>query len=91
MQGRGDASFDVIDDAAYRLKSYPNIKLKVIPSPEFGLTYACFGLSKGNYALRDWLNIALYEMHTTGVVEQTWEKWFLKPMDTKVPVTPYFR
>ena len=90
VQGRGDASFDAIDEVAYRLKIYPNIKFKVIPSPEFGVTYACFGVSKGNYALRDWLNIALYEMHTTGVVEQAWEKWFLKPMDTKVPVTPYF-
>lgn len=89
-QGRGDASFDGIDAVSYRLKIFPAIRWKVIPSPEYGVTYSSFGVAKGNYALRDWLNIALYELHTAGTVETIWEKWFLKPMDTKVPVTPYF-
>lgn len=89
-QGRGDASFDGIDAVAYRLKIFPAIKWKVIPAAEYGVTYSSFGVAKGNYALRDWLNIALYELHTAGTVEAIWEKWFLKPMDTKVPVTPYF-
>ncbi len=89
-QGRADAAFDGIDAAAYRLKIYPNVKFKIISTPEFGVTYSSFGVAKGNHTLRDWVNIALYELHTTGVVEQLWEKWFLRPMDTKVPVTPYF-
>jgi polar amino acid transport system substrate-binding protein len=89
-QGRGDASFDGIDAVAYRLKLYPNVKWKIVPIAEWGVTYSSFGVAKGNYALRDWLNIALYELHVGGVVERIWEKWFLKPMDTKVPVTPYF-
>jgi hypothetical protein len=25
-----------------------------------------------------------------GAVEQTWEKWFLQPMDTKVQASSYF-
>ncbi|CAM2862676.1 transporter substrate-binding domain-containing protein [Komagataeibacter xylinus] len=89
-QGRGDASFDRIDSMEYRLKIFPAIKWKIIPSPEFGVTYSGFGMEKGNYSLRDWLNIALYELHTSGMIETLWEKWFLRPMDTKVPVTPYF-
>jgi len=89
-QGRGDASFDGIDAVAYRLKIFPATKWKIIPSPEYGVSYSSFGVAKGNYTLRDWLNIALYEFHTAGTVEAIWEKWFLKPMDTKVPVTPYF-
>jgi len=89
-QGRGDASFDAIDGLALRLKSRPSIKWKITAAPEFGVTYSCLGVAKGNYGLRDWLNVALYELHTSGTVEQLWEKWFLKPMDTKVPVTPYF-
>jgi polar amino acid transport system substrate-binding protein len=89
-QGRGDASFDGIDAVAYRLKIFPNIKWKIIPVAEFGVTYSSFGVAKGNHSLRDWLNIALYELHTAGAVERIWEKWLLKPMDTKVPVTPYF-
>lgn len=89
-QGRGHASFDGIDAVAYRLKIFPNIKWKILPVAEWGVTYSSFGVAKGNYALRDWLNIALYELHVSGAVERIWEKWFLKPMDTKVPVTPYF-
>jgi polar amino acid transport system substrate-binding protein len=89
-QGRGDASFDGIDAVAYRLKIFPNIKWKVIPVAEYGVSYSSFGVSKGNATLKDWLNIALYELHTSGTIERLWEKWFLKPMDTKVPVTPYF-
>ncbi len=89
-QGRADASFDGIDAVAYRLKIFPNVKFNIVPVAEWGVTYSSFGIAKGNYSLRDWVNIALYELHSTGVVEQLWEKWFLKPMDTKVPVTPYF-
>lgn len=89
-QGRADASFDGIDAVAYRLKIYPTVKFKIIPVPEWGVTYSSFGVAKGNASLKDWTNIALYELHTSGVVAQLWEKWFLRPMDTKVPVTPYF-
>jgi polar amino acid transport system substrate-binding protein len=89
-QGRGDASLDAIDGLRVELKNSPNIKWKITPSPEFGVTYSCIGVAKGNYGLRDWLNVALYELHTSGTVERVWERWFEKPMDTKVPVTPYF-
>jgi polar amino acid transport system substrate-binding protein len=58
--------------------------------PEFGVTYDSLGIAKGNASLKDWLNIALYDLHSSGAVEQTWEKWFLRPMDTKVQVSPYF-
>ncbi len=89
-QGRGDASFDGIDAVAYRLKIFPAIKWKIISVPEWGVTYSSLGVGKGNHSLRDWLNLALYEMHTSSTIEKLWEKWFLRPMDTKVPVTPYF-
>lgn len=89
-QGRGDASFDGIDAVAYRLKIFPNMKWKIVATPEFGITYSGLGVAKGNHTLRDWLNIALYELHTDGTIERAWEKWFLRPMDTKVPVTPFF-
>jgi polar amino acid transport system substrate-binding protein len=89
-QGRADAAFDAIDAVPYRFKVFPNTKFRLIPSPEWGVTYASLGVAKGNYTLRDWLNIALYELHTDKTVETLWEKWFLKPMHTKVPVSPYF-
>jgi polar amino acid transport system substrate-binding protein len=89
-QGRADAAFDAIDAVPYRFKVFPNTRFRLIPVPEWGVTYASFGVAKGNASLKDWLNIALYELHTSGAVEQLWEKWFLKPMHTKVPVNPYF-
>ena len=89
-QGRGDASFDGIDTAAFRLKIFPAVKWRIVATPEFGVTWSSLGIAKGNASLKDWLNIALYELHTSGAVEQAWQRWFLRPMDTKVPVTPYF-
>ena len=89
-QGRGDASFDGVDTAAFELKLFPAVKWKIIGTPEFGVSYDSLGIAKGNASLKDWLNLELYDLHSSGAVEQTWEKWFLRPMDTKVPVTPYF-
>lgn len=89
-QGRADASFDGIDSVAYRLQVFPERNWKIIPYPEFGVEYSGLGVQKGNYSLRDWLNIALFDLHRTGVVEETWEKWFLNPMPTPVPYSPWF-
>lgn len=89
-QGRGDASFDGIDAAAFRLKLFPALRWRIIPTPEFGITYSSLGIAKNNASLKDWLNLALYELHTSGAVEQAWQRWFLRPMDSRVPVTPYF-
>ncbi len=89
-QGRGNASFDSIDSAPFRLKLYPDVKWKIIPSPEWGVTFDCIGIAKGNSSLKDWLNLAIYEMHADGTIEALWKQYFLAPMATKVPFTPYF-
>jgi polar amino acid transport system substrate-binding protein len=89
-QRRADASFDGIDSAAFNLRPFNQVQWKIIAVPEFGVTYSCLGVARNNSSLRTWLNIALYELHTSGEVERTWEKWFLSPMATKVPVTPFF-
>ncbi len=90
-QGRATASVDGIDTANTRLnKNFSATKWKLIAAPQLGVTWSCFGVAKGNASLREYLNIALYELHTDGTIEALWEKWFGRPMDTKVPVTPYF-
>ncbi len=89
-QGRADASFDGIDAVAYRLNIFPDRQWKIIPSPEWGVTYSALGVQKGNYSLRDWLNVALYDLHSKGVIGALWEEWFLAPMASDVPVSPYF-
>lgn len=89
-QGRADASFDGIDSVAYRLRIFPERDWKIIPVPEYGVEYSGLGVQKGNDTLKNWLNIALFDLHRTGQVEATWEKWFLKPMPSKVPYSPFF-
>ena len=90
-QGRAMASVDGIDTASFRLnKQYGATKWVLVAAPELGVTWSCFGLAKGNTSLRDYVNVALYELHTDGTVEALWEHWFGRPMDTKVPVSPWF-
>lgn len=89
-QGRADASFDGIDSVAYRLRIFPDREWNIIPYPDYGVEYSGLGIQKGNTTLKDWLNIALFDLHRTGFVNETWEKWFLKPMPTPVPFTPWF-
>jgi polar amino acid transport system substrate-binding protein len=47
-------------------------------------------VQKGNTALRDVLNVVLFELHRTNFVNQTWEKWFGVPMTTRIPFNPMF-
>lgn len=89
-QGRADASFDGIDAVSYRLSAFPDRQWKIIPIAEYGVEYSGLGVQKGNSTLRDWLNIALFELHKTGAVNEMWEKWFLAPMPTPVPYQPFF-
>ena len=89
-QGRAQASFDGIDSVRFALRSFRQVQWEVTAVPEFGVTYSCLGLAKNNHSLRNWLNIALYELHTDGTIEAAWEKWFDGPMFTKVPVSPFF-
>ncbi len=90
-QGRAMASVDGIDTASFRLnKQYGATKWVLIAVPELGVTWSCFGLAKGNATLRDYTAIALYELHIDGTIEALWQKWFGRPMDTKVPVSPWF-
>jgi polar amino acid transport system substrate-binding protein len=89
-QGRASASVDGIDTAAFRLKKYGNTSWKLIAVPELGITWDCLGIAKGNDTLRNYLDVVLFDMHRSGDVERMWEKWFGRPMDTKVPAIPWF-
>jgi len=89
-QGRASASVDGIDTAAFRLKKYEATSWKLIGVPELGVTWDCLGVAKGNDTLRQYLNVVLFDMHRNGDIDRMWEKWFNRPMDTKVPAHPYF-
>jgi polar amino acid transport system substrate-binding protein len=88
-QGRADAIVENIDFFMAQTKNYPDVKWRVLKET-INVSYDCIGLQRGNYPLRDELNIILYDLHSTDFVNQTWEKWYGAPMLVKIEVNPYF-
>jgi polar amino acid transport system substrate-binding protein len=88
-QGRADAIVENIDFFMKHTKNYPDIKWKVLPNP-IDVGWCAIGVQRGNYPLRDALNIILYSLHSSNFVNQTWEKWYGAPMLVKVVPNPYF-
>jgi polar amino acid transport system substrate-binding protein len=89
FQGRGDAIVDVVDYLGQYAKTY-KIDYKVLPDPAADIDYDCIGVTRGNDALRLWLNTALFQIQNNGFVAATYKKWFGIDMVYPVPITPYF-
>ena len=62
---------------------------QVLPS-RIDIGWDAIGVQKGNYALRDVLNIALFKLHSSGAVVGEWKKAFGSEPLEKVPYQPYF-
>jgi polar amino acid transport system substrate-binding protein len=88
-QGRADAIIENLDFFMGTAKSFPDVKWKVLPEV-IDIAYDGIGVQHGNYPLRDYLNVLLYEMHTSNFVNESWEKWFGAPMTKKIEPQPYF-
>jgi polar amino acid transport system substrate-binding protein len=88
-QGRADAIVENIDFYMAYTKNHPDVKWKVLADP-IDVGYCAIGVGKGNYGLRDVLNIILYNLHASGTVNALWEKWYGAPMLVKVVPDPYF-
>jgi polar amino acid transport system substrate-binding protein len=88
-QGRADAIVENIDFFMKHTKNYPDVTWKVLPET-IDVSYDAIGVSKGNDSLRRELNIILYTLHSTDVVNQTWQKWYGAPMLVKIIPNPYF-
>jgi polar amino acid transport system substrate-binding protein len=88
-QGRADAIVGIVAFVMPQAKNYTDVKWKVLPKP-IEVSYDAIGVGRGNYPLRDALNIALYEMHATNFVNERWENWFASPMLVKIVPNPYF-
>jgi polar amino acid transport system substrate-binding protein len=89
QQGRADAMVDVLESVVVPMKNFPGVPWKVLDEV-LASTWVGIGVQKGNTTLKDVLNVVLFEMHRTGFVGTTWEKWFGVPMKTPVPVNPMF-
>lgn len=88
-QGRASAIVENIDFFMSFTKNYPDVKWKTLDDKIF-VNYDCIGVARGNEALRDFLNVELYELHTQNVVNDTWQKWYKAPMLVPVVASPYF-
>jgi polar amino acid transport system substrate-binding protein len=89
--GRGDAMLDVVDFVGKYMNQYKNVKWQVLGTGNPTDVYYCaLGVQKGNHSLRDWLNVALFELHRDGAIDEAWVKWFGRPMLHKVRWSDWF-
>jgi polar amino acid transport system substrate-binding protein len=88
-QGRADAIVENIDFFMAFTKNYPDVKWRVVEEPIF-VAYCAIGVSQGNDNLTEVLNIIMYDLHSSGVVNATWEEFYGAPMLRKVEPHPYF-
>ncbi len=87
-QGRGDAMVDVVDFVGEHMNKH-DIKWKVVDTP-VNVYFCSLGVAKGNDSLRNWLNVALFELHRSGFIDETWKKWFGIDMLFSASPSPYF-
>lgn len=88
-EGRGNTLIDVIQYVTRYTKQYPNVAWQVSSMP-ITVDYDCIGVAKGNSSLKNWLNVAIYELERSGVRAELWKKWFGIPMTYQIPISPYF-
>ena len=88
-QGRADAMVDVVESVVIPMRQVEGVNWRILDET-ISNTWVGIGVQKGNHSLRDFLNIALFELHQSGFVEATWERWFGGPMQTPVPLNPVF-
>jgi polar amino acid transport system substrate-binding protein len=88
-QGRADAMVDVAESIVIPMRNFQGVQWKILDEV-LASFWVGIGVQKGNTALRDVLNVVLFEMHRSNFVNQTWEKWFGVPMTTRIPFNPMF-
>jgi polar amino acid transport system substrate-binding protein len=87
-QGRGDALLDVIDFVGDHMNKH-DVSWKIVETP-VDIYYCSIGVAKNSTNLKDWLNVAIFELHRDGVVDDLWVKWFKREMIREVGVSPWF-
>jgi polar amino acid transport system substrate-binding protein len=88
-QGRADALIENVDFFLHFTKNYRNVTWRVLNDTIF-VAYCGIGVSMGNDELRNYLNVLLYALHSSGVINETWMKWYGTPMAVPISPSPYF-
>jgi polar amino acid transport system substrate-binding protein len=88
-QGRADALVENVDFFLSFTKNYRAVKWRVLDDPIF-VSYCGIGVGKEYTELRDYLNILLFDLHTSGDVGSLWQKWYGSPMAVPIDPSPWF-
>ena len=88
-QGRADALVENLDFFMNFTKNHPDVKWKVV-NEIISTAYCGIGVQKNNDSLRNFLNVVLFDLHSSNFINQTWEKWYGSPMTVKVEAQPFF-
>jgi polar amino acid transport system substrate-binding protein len=88
-QGRADA---VIDDLASLGIIAKSIDAKWMPLEDHAsdIDWDCIGVANPDVTLKNWLNVALFSLESSGFVQDSYHKWFGFNMAAPIPLTPYF-
>ena len=88
-QGRADALVENVDFFLRFTPNYPNVRWRVLNDP-IHVAWCGIGIGKGNYALRDFLNVLLYDLHASGYIDAAWRQWYGTPMAAPIDPEPFF-
>jgi polar amino acid transport system substrate-binding protein len=88
-QGRANALVEMLDFFTAFTKDYGEVKWKILDE-KIDVGWDAIGVQKGNYALRDVLNIILFKLQSSGWVDKAWKDAFGSDPLLKVPAQPYF-
>jgi polar amino acid transport system substrate-binding protein len=88
-QGRADALVENTDLFINFTKNYRNVNWRVLEE-SIHVAYCGIGLARDNGDLRRFLNVLLYDLHSSGYVNERWEHWFGAPMAVPVKPQPFF-
>lgn len=87
-QGRGTAMIDVIDFMGEHMSKH-KVEWRIVDTP-VDIYYCGLGVAKNATGLKDWLNVAVFELHRRGKTAELWKNWFGMDMIKPVGVSPYF-
>ncbi len=88
-QGRADALVENVDFFIRFTENYRNVNWRVLTDPIY-VAYCSIGVGRGNNNLIDFLNILLYDLHSSGVIDELWTMWYGAPMAVPIEPAPYF-
>ena len=89
-QGRGDAMIDVVDFVGEHMNKHKDIKWKILKDKPVDVYFCGLGVAKSSTGLKDWLNVAIFELARRGKTDEMWLKWFEIPMLYPTGVGPGF-